>query len=638
MTLVIAPPLTDFDVHLFSEGTHYRLYQKLGAHVVRTDGNGQVSTHFAVWAPRARQVSVVGDFNSWNPHATPMHLRSHSGLWECHVPGIGTGARYKYSIQPRTDDRPLLKADPFAFQSEVRPGNASIVFDLDGYSWGDADWMTHRARIQSLDRPISIYEVHLGSWMRLPEQGNRWLSYREIAPRLADYVAEMGFTHVELLPIAEHPLDASWGYQVTGYFAPTSRYGSPHDLMFLIDTLHQRGIGVILDWVPAHFPSDPHGLASFDGQPLFEDPHPVRGLNPAWGTLVFHYERPEVSSFLLSNALYWLDLYHVDGLRVDAVSPMIFLDFARKPGTWPPNRFGGRENLEAIAFLQKFNDLVHSQHPGILTIAEESAAYPKVTRPTGGGGLGFDLKWDLGWMHDTLIEYMPLDPLQRKHAHNKLTFRMVYAFDENYVLVLSHDEVGHPKTSLLARMPGDDWRKFANLRLLFGYMYALSGKKLLFMGDEFGQATSWNTNSGLDWSCLNDSRHAGTRRWVRDLNTLYRQEPSLHQLDCQREGFAWVDCNDAAQSVLCMLRKGVAPWDTILLICNFTPIPHQNYRVGVPQGGRWDEILNSDAALYGGSGQGNLGGVEAAPVPAHGFRQSLNLVLPPLGMIALKRR
>lgn len=631
-----ATPITEFDVHLMAEGTHLRLQEKLGAHVLR--GQGHTSTRFATWAPHARQVAVVGDFNGWDNRATPLRRRDGSGLWEAVVPGVGTGARYKFWIEPADESgAPLVKADPFAFHAELRPHNSSIVYDLSGHDWGDADWMSRRAGAQRTDRPMSIYEVHLGSWMRMPEQGNRWLTYREIAPRLADYVAEQGFTHIEFLPLAEHPLDSSWGYQVTGFFAPTSRYGSPHDLMFLIDTLHQRGIGVILDWAPSQFPADAHGLACFDGEPLYEAADKCREPDPARGTHGFDYGRPEVVGFLLSNALYWLDVFHVDGLRVDAVAPMIYLDLGRDDGEWVPNRFGGRENLEAIAFLRRFNDTIHAEHPGVVTIAEESSAFPNVSRPTATGGLGFDYKWDMGWMHDTLVEYMPLDPIRRKFAHGKLTFRMIYAFDENFILVLPHDEATRAKGSLLARMPGDDWQKFANLRLLLGYMFALPGKKLTFMGDDIGQWRAWDPEASLDWHLLTDPRHVGMKRWVRDLNTIYRGEPSLYELDCEPEGFSWVDCNDAEQSVLCLIRRGRDVDDATLLVCNFTPVPRTNYRVGVPRAGRWEEFLNSDAPLYGGSGQGNLGGVDSAPVPAHGHRQSLNLVLPPLGLIALRR-
>ncbi len=632
---MIAEPITDFDVHLFTEGTHRHLYRKLGAHVVR-EGHGQIATRFTVWAPRARQVSVVGDFNKWDVRATPLHRVGASGLWEGRVSGVGPGARYKFCIKPAADAAPRLKADPFAYQSELRPGNASIVCDIEGHEWGDGAWMAHRTEVNRLDRPQTIYEVHLGSWMRVPEQGNRWLTYREVAPLLADYAAEMGFTHVEFMPLAEHPHDASWGYQPTGFFAPTSRFGSPRDFMALIDTLHQRGVGVVLDWVPSQFPADPHGLVEFDGSPLYEDPDPKRGLNPDRGTLTFDYDKPEVVSFLLSSASYWLDHYHIDGLRVDSVTPMVLRDFGRKKGGWSPNELGGREHLEAIDFLQRFTDAVHDEYPGALTIAEETSAFPGVTRPTAKGGLGFDLKWDVGWMHDTLHGYMSVEPSRRPKAHGKLTFRMIYAFEENHVLVLPHDEVGPGRPSLLGRMPGDGWQKFANLRVMLGYMFAQPGKKHLFMGGEFGQGQSWDPDGSLDWHVLVEPKHAGLKRWVRDLNTFYRGQPSMHVRDTSSEGFSWVDCGDVDQSVFCILRRGEDAGDVTILIANFQPVPRHNYRVGVPRKGRWEEVLNSDAALYGGSGHGNMGGVMSAPLPAHGMRQSVNLVLPPLGLIALR--
>jgi 1,4-alpha-glucan branching enzyme len=627
--------LSDFDLHLFAEGAHERIYEKLGAHPAEHDG--AAGTRFAVWAPNARAVAVIGDFNGWDPGRDPLDLDGPSGVWEGFVPGAGVGARYKYAIAPRDGGDLILKADPYAFASEVPPGNASKVWDLSGYEWGDADWMASRVGRNALDAPIAVYEVHLGSWMRVPEQGNRWLSYREIAPRLADYTAEMGFTHVELMPVAEYPFDKSWGYQLTGYYAPTSRFGTPQDLMSLIDTLHRRGIGVILDWVPAHFPVDPHGLGNFDGSHLFESADPARGLNVKWNTYNFDFGRPQVLNFLISNALYWLGEYHADGLRVDAVESLLRLDFYRKPGEWVPNKFGGAENLEAVAFMQEFNRRVHAAFPGVLTIAEDATARPNVTRPPDGDGLGFDLKWDLGWVHDTLDQYMTLDPSRRKEAHGKLVFRMHYAFNESFILPLSHDEVSHAKGSLLGKMPGDDWRKFANLRLLLGYMYALPGKKLLFMGDELGQWREWDYNASLDWHLLDDPRHGALRRWVRDLNTQYRAEPALHQHDCRPEGFEWVDANDAGQSVLSFLRKGTPKDDPILVVCNFTPEVRRNYRVGAPAGGRWAEILNGDATLYGGSGQGNMGGLSAAPIGWHGRSHSLNLTLPPLAMVALKR-
>ena len=627
--------LSDFDLHLLAEGTDARIYEKLGAHPIVHDG--VAGTRFAVWAPHARSVSVVGDFNDWDPARDPLERDAASGVWERFVAGARPGARYKYAITARDRGGLILKADPFAVAAETPPGNASRVWDLSGYEWGDADWLAARAGRNSLNAPISSYEVHLGSWMRVPEQGNRWLTYRELGPRLADYVTEMGFTHVELMPVAEHPLDKSWGYQVTGFYAPTARFGTPQDFMALVDTLHRRGIGVILDWVPAHFPRDAHGLAEFDGTHLYEPADPRRGLNVKWNTYNFDFSRPQVLNFLIGNALYWLEVYHVDGLRVDAVESLLRLDFYRKPGDWLPNARGGAENLEAVAFMQQFNRRVQAAFPGALTIAEDATARPNVTRPAADDGLAFDLKWDLGWVHDTLDHYMTLDPIRRKEAHGKPVFRMHYAFRENYLLPLSHDEVSHAKGSLLAKMPGDDWQKRANLRLLLGYQYTLPGKKLLFMGDEFGQWREWNSDASLDWHLLGDPRHAALRRWVRDLNTQYRAEPALHQLDCRPEGFEWIDANDAENSVLTFLRRGMARDDMVLVVCNFTPVVRRNYRVGAPAGGRWEEILNSDATLYGGSGQGNMGGLAAAPIGWHGRPHSLNLILPPLAMIALKR-
>ena len=627
------PRLTDFDLHLMGEGTHARAYEKLGAHVV-PDG-----VEFAVWAPNAESVAVIGDFNDWEPDANPMAAIGGSGNWELFVPGIKPAARYKYAIVSKVDDYKVDKADPYGFAAEIPPETASRVWDLSTYRWADYAWMAQRAKANAFDSPISIYEVHLGSWMRVPEEHNRWLTYRELAERLSNYVCEMGFTHVELLPISEHPFNGSWGYQPAGYFAPTARYGTPDDFMAFVDTLHQRGIGVILDWVPAHFPRDEHGLGYFDGTHLYEHPDPRRGLHQDWDTAIFDYGRPGVAAFLISNAVFWLDKYHIDGLRVDAVASMLYLDYSRRDGQWLPNQYGGRENLDAVALLRRFNDRVHAEFPGVITIAEDSTAWPQVTRPPQVGGLGFDLKWDLGWMHDTLA-FFGQDPIERKNHHNRLTFRMLYAFSERFVLPLSHDEVVHGKGSLLNKMPGDSWRKFANLRLLYGYMFTQPGKKLLFMGDEFGQWREWNHDTSLDWHLLSEPYHAGLKRWVRDLNTAYRGEPALHELDCEPDGFAWIDCNDVEQSVLSMLRKPRSSTsdDLILIACNFTPIPRHNYRVGAPRAGLWSELLNSDATLYGGSGQGNIGGLRTSPVSWHGHPQSLNLTLPPLGMVAFRSR
>jgi 1,4-alpha-glucan branching enzyme len=625
--------LTDFDLHLLAEGSHYRTYEKLGAHLAEHDG--QSGARFAVWAPNAREVSVIGDFNGWDRARNPMTVRPEAGVWECFVPGVRPGALYKYGITSRDRRYRVDKADPYAFASALRPDTASKIWDLSGYEWGDAQWMAARARTAPLQAPLAIYEVHFGSWMRVPEDGNRWLTYREAATKLADYVVEMGYTHVEFLPLSEHPFDGSWGYQASGYYAPTSRFGTPQDLMFLIDTLHQRGIGVILDWVPAHFPRDEHGLAYFDGTHLYEHADPRQAEHRDWGTYIFNFGRREVANFLISNALFWLAMYHVDGLRVDAVASMLYLDYSRAPGDWLPNRYGGRENLEAIDFLRRFNEQVYAEHPGVMTIGEESTAWPMVSRPTYVGGLGFGFKWDMGWMHDTLV-YIGHNPVHRRFHHDKLTFRMLYAFTENFMLPLSHDEVVHGKGSLLGRMPGDDWQRFANLRLLLGYQYLQPGKKLLFMGGDIGQWREWNHDTSLDWHLLEHAPHRGLQRWVRDLNTLYRGEPSLHVNDCAPGGFEWIDCNDADNSAISFLRRG-GPSDPVLVVaCNFTPVPRQNYRLGVPHGGDWQEVLNGDAPLYGGSGQGNMGGVSAAPIPVHGRSHSLTITLPPLAIVVFK--
>ncbi|HEY8485006.1 MAG TPA: 1,4-alpha-glucan branching protein GlgB [Longimicrobiales bacterium] len=620
------------DLYLFNEGSHFRLYSCLGAHPLTVDG--VAGTYFAVWAPNAEQVFVIGDFNGWNTSSHPLCPRDQSGIWEGFIPGVGKGTRYKYHIVSRYHHYRVNKADPFAFHYEVPPRSASIVWDLD-YTWGDRAWMEQRWQKNALDAPISIYEVHLGSWMRVPEEGNRFLTYRELAPRLADYVERMGFTHVEFLPIMEHPFYGSWGYQITGYFAPTSRYGTPQDFMYLVDYLHQRGIGVILDWVPSHFPTDEHGLGFFDGTHLYEHADPRKGWHPDWNSYIFNYGRNEVRAFLISSAIFWLDVYHVDGLRVDAVASMLYLDYSRKPGEWVPNQFGGRENLEAMSFLRRMNEEVYRVFPDVQTIAEESTAWPMVSRPTYIGGLGFGMKWDMGWMHDTL-EYLSRDPVHRKYHHDNLTFRLLYAFHENFVLALSHDEVVHGKRSLLGKMPGDDWQKFANLRLLFGYMFAQPGKKLLFMGGEFGQWREWNHDESLDWHLLAYAPHAGIQRWVQDLNRVYREEPALHRADFDPAGFEWIDANDGPNSVLSFLRQAPSAPNPFLIVCNFTPVPRFDYRVGAPRGGVWREVLNSDAREYGGSGLGNLGRVVAEPVPWHGRPYSLRLCLPPLAALFLK--
>jgi 1,4-alpha-glucan branching enzyme len=625
--------ISDDDVYLFNEGTHFDIHTKLGAHPCQgKDGNAGIC--FAVWAPNARSVSIVGNFNNWDESSHRLRPRGSSGIWEGFVPGMGNGALYKYHIVSRNGKYRADKADPFGVFHEVAPKTASIVWDLD-YQWGDSDWMATRAARNRLDAPMSIYEVHLGSWRRVASEGNRSLSYREMAIELADYVERCGFTHVEFLPVMEHPFFGSWGYQTTGYFAPSSRYGTPQDFKYLIDHLHQQGIGVILDWVPSHFPTDEHGLAYFDGTHLFEHSDPRQGFHPDWNSYIFNYGRNEVRSFLLSNALYWLHEYHADGLRVDAVASMLYLDYSRKEGEWIPNKFGGRENLEAIDFLRTFNTEIYQRHPDVQTIAEESTSWPLVSRPVYLGGLGFGMKWDMGWMHDTL-QYFSQDPVYRKYHHNKLSFRMIYAFNENFCMPLSHDEVVHGKGSLWGKMPGDEWQKFANLRLLYGYMYGMPGKKLLFMGDEFGQRSEWQHDASLQWELMEHPAHSTLERWVSNLNNFYEGEQALHGLDCDPAGFEWIDANDWEDSALSFLRKAKTNNDLIAVVCNFTPVPRSNYRIGVPRGGFWREILNSDAVEHGGSGQGNLGGVEASPIKYHGRPYSLNLTLPPLGVVFLK--
>jgi 1,4-alpha-glucan branching enzyme len=620
--------LSDQDLHLFNEGTHHKLYDKLGAHVTVVAGTW--GTNFGVWAPDAAAVSVIGDFNGWDPRANALSVRGNSGIWEGFIPRLERGTVYKYHIVSRHNGYRVDKADPFAFMNETPPRTASVVWNLD-YQWGDAEWMRERGKKIALDAPISIYELHIGSWRR--SEDNRPPSYRELAEPLADYLERMGFTHVEFLPVMEHPFYGSWGYQITGFFAATSRYGTPQDLMVLIDVLHQRGIGVILDWVPSHFPTDEHGLAYFDGTHLFEHADPRKGFHPDWGSLIFNYGRNEVRSFLLSNALFWIEKFHADALRVDAVASMLYLDYSRKHGEWIPNQFGGRENIEAISFLRRVNEDVYKNFPDVQVIAEESTAWPMVSRPTYVGGLGFGMKWDMGWMHD-MLRYMSNDPIHRKYHHNDLTFRMMYAFTENFVLPLSHDEVVHGKGSLINKMPGDDWRKFANLRLLFGYMFAQPGKKLLFMGGEFGQWREWNHDGGLDWHLLGSTPHAALQRWVADLNAAYRNIPAFYELDTDPGGFEWIDCCDTEQSVVTLLRRSKSDPDRILVgAFNFTPVPRFNYQFGVPAGGRWREVLNSDAVWYGGSGQGNLGGVDAAPIPLHGRTHSIVATLPPLGAV-----
>ena len=621
--------LSDFDRYLLAEGTYRRAYERLGAHFVRRDG--QSGVQFAVWAPNAKCVSVIGDFNSWNTSTNPMEPSS-AGVWEAFIPNVHQGDTYKYHIESNYRNYSVDKADPYCFAAEIRPHTASRVWDLHSYAWQDGSWMADRAKNNALNAPISIYEVHLGSWRRVPGEGNRWFTYREMASLLADYVHDAGFTHVELLPVMEHPFDGSWGYETTGYFAPTSRFGSPTDFMYFVDYLHQHEIGVILDWVPAHFPKDEAGLGYFDGSHLYEHSDPRKGEHPDWNTFVFNYGRNEVRSFLISNALFWLDKYHVDGLRVDAVAAMLYLDYGRREGEWIPNRYGGKENVEAIEFLKNLNANVYESFPDIMTIAEESTAWPLVSRPIYVGGLGFGLKWNMGWMHD-MLDYMSQDPVFRSYHHNQITFSLLYAFTENFVLPFSHDEVVYGKGSLLRKMPGDEWQKFANLRLLYGFMFGHPGKKLLFMGNEFGQWSEWNHDASLEWHLLDSPLHSALARWVRDLNTLYRGQPALYELDFDAGGFAWVDCNDFQRSVVSFLRRSRNPDDQLLFVCNFTPIVRQNYRIGVPREGFWKEVLNSDAPLYGGSGQGNFGGLHAVPLPVHGLSYSLNMTLPPLAVV-----
>ena len=627
--------LTDQDLYLFNEGSHFRLYDKLGAHVV---ARGSIAgadcdngTYFAVWAPNADHVSVIGEFNGWEKGRHCLQPKGSSGIWEGFIPNIGKGTLYKYHIGSRFNGYAVDKADPYSIFNEIPPKFASIVWDLD-YQWNDQSWMAERRDRQGLNKPMAIYEMHVGSWRRIVAQGYRSLSYRELATELADYLHHMGYTHVEFMPVMDHPFFGSWGYQVTGFFAASGNYGTPQDLMYLIDTLHQRGIGVILDWVPSHFPSDEHGLAFFDGTHLYEHADPRQGYHPEWHSYIFNYDRKEVQSFLISNALFWLDRYHVDGLRVDGVASMLYLDYARKAGEWIPNQYGGRENLAAIDFLRRLNEAVYKHHPDVQTIAEESTDWPMVSRPNYVGGLGFGLKWDMGWMHDTL-QYMAKDSVHRRYHQNDLTFRMIYAFHENFVLPLSHDEVVYGKGSLLEKMAGDDWQQFANLRVLYGYMYAQPAKKLLFMGGEFAQRGEWVHDGSLDWDLLDYRPHAGVQHWVRDLNHFYRAEPALHEYDCEPAGFEWIDCGDADSSVLSLLRKGKSTPTLVLAVCNLTPVPRAGYRIGAPRGGYWREMLNSDANEYGGSGMGNSGGVEATAAEQHGRPFSLALTLPPLSVL-----
>jgi 1,4-alpha-glucan branching enzyme len=627
------PILTEYDLYLMGEGTHYKKYEKLGAHLMTV--NGISGVFFAAWAPNALRLSVVGDFNNWDGRRHPMRVRGSSGIWELFIPGLSKGALYKFEVKSKYKGFLAAKADPYAFYSELRPKTASIVWDINGYEWCDEEWMHQRREKNLFEAPLAIYEVHLGSWRRVTEDGNRWLTYKELAHSLVPYVREMGYTHIELLPVSEHPFDESWGYQTTGYYSCTRRYGAPEDFMYFVDQCHQQGIGVIVDWVPAHFPRDSHGLAYFDGTALYEHEDPKKSEHRDWGTLIFNYGRNEVANFLIANALFWLDKYHIDGLRVDAVASMLYLDYSREPGEWSTNEFGGNENLEAVSFIKRFNEVVHAFHAGVLTVAEESTAWPMVSRPTYLGGLGFSMKWNMGWMHDVL-EYFSKNPIHRKYHQNNLTFALLYAFTENFILPLSHDEVVHGKRALADKMPGDLWEKFANLRLLYSYMYAQPGKKLLFMGGEFGQWSEWYSLTSLAWHLLEYEPHKGLQRLVRDLNALYRREPSLYEVEFSHEGFEWIDFGDFDTSVVSFIRKAKNRDDFTLFIFNFTPVPREDYRVGVPKWGYYNEILNSDSAVYWGSNIGNMGGVHAENTWWNGRPYSISVKLPPLGALAFK--
>jgi 1,4-alpha-glucan branching enzyme len=625
------PLLTDFDLHLHAEGTNYESYRSLGAHRVHCEGVAGV--RFAVWAPNAELVSLVGEFNDWDTRRHPMRLRG-SGVWEIFIPGLGAGAAYKFFVRSRFHGYRQLKADPYAFASEAPPKSASVVADLDSYQWGDFEWMERRSARDWLKEPVSIYEVHLESWMRGPH--GQTLTYRELAGSLVEYARRMGYTHLELLPVMEHPYSASWGYQVIGYYAPTSRFGPPQDFMYLVDRCHQAGIAVIVDWVPAHFPKDAHGLVYFDGTALYEHEDPRKGEHRDWGTLIFNYGRNEVREFLISSGLFWLKKYHIDGLRVDAVASMLYLDYSRRPGEWEPNRYGGNENLEAIEFLKRFNELAH-QVPGAVTIAEESTAFPGVSRPVYLDGLGFTMKWNMGWMHD-MLHYFSLEPVHRKYHHQNITFSLLYAYTENFVLPVSHDEVVHGKRSLLAKMPGDEWQRFANARAFLAYMYGHPGKKLLFMGQEIGQYEEWNSGGQVRWELLEFGYHRGLQTLVRELNRLYREHPALHQVDFHHAGFEWIDFHDVEHSVVSFLRRAADPSDFLVFACNFTPVPRHHYRIGVPEAGFYEEVFNTDAEMFGGSNLGNGGLVSSDEVAMHGRPYSLSLTLPPLAVVIFRPR
>ncbi len=626
------PIISDYDLYLFNEGNQHRIYEKLGAHIMHL--KGVEGTHFAVWAPNAKRVSAVGSFNNWDGRRHQMRSLGKSGVWEIFIPGVRQGDLYKFEIKTSGNEL-YIKADPYAFRSELRPNTASVVHSVNPYEWNDLEWIKSRNSSAPYDKPVSIYEVHLGSWARVPEEGNRFLTYGELADALIDYVKDMGYTHIELLPVAEHPFDGSWGYQITGYYSITSRYGSPDDFKFFVDKCHQNGIGVILDWVPAHFPKDGHGIARFDGTALYEHHNPKQGEHPDWGTHIFNYGRNEVKNFMISNALFLFDVYHVDGLRVDAVASMLYLDYGKKEGEWVPNKWGGKENIDAIDFMKQLNYTVYKHHPGIMMIAEESTSWAMVTKPPYNGGLGFSFKWNMGWMND-FLRYMSMDPIYRKYHQNDLTFSIMYAYSENFQLVLSHDEAVHGKGSIINKMPGDYWQKFAGLRASYGYMYGHPGKKLLFMGGEFGQLNEWNYMQSLDWHLLDYDNHKKLQAYVRDLNMLYKNEKSLYQLDYSYEGFEWIDCSDSEHSVLSFMRKSREDKDILIFICNFTPRYHFKYRIGVPYNMYYKEILNSDAKFYGGGNTGNLGGVQAEKMEFHNRPYSIEVQLPALSVIVLK--
>jgi 1,4-alpha-glucan branching enzyme len=622
--------ITEYDIYLFREGKHFSLHHKLGAHIIEHDNTR--GTFFAVWAPNAKSVSVIGGFNGWKKDSHPLKLREdESGIWEGFIPEVDKGETYKYFITSNLNNYSVEKADPFSDFNEQPPRTASIVWEHQ-YNWKDKAWMKKREKFNSLERPFSVYEVHLESWRRSLENNLRPLNYLELADQLAAYVRDMGYTHIEMMPVTEYPFSGSWGYQVVGFFAPTSRFGNPDEFMHFVDRLHQHEIGVIIDWVPSHFPADQHGLHFFDGTYLYEHQDPRKGYHPDWNSYIFNYGRNEIRNFLISSAHCWLDRFHIDGIRVDAVASMLYLDYSRNEGEWIPNAHGGRENLDAIRLLRDLNESVYGRFPDVQTIAEESTAWPMVTRPVYVGGLGFGMKWNMGWMHDTL-NYFFHEPVHRSFHHNQLTFSIWYAFTENFMLSLSHDEVVHGKGSLIGKMPGDDWQKFANLRLLFGYMFAHPGKKLHFMGMEFGQWNEWNYQGSLDWHLLEFGNHAGLQFFMKDLNSVYRRFPALHEIDFEPDGFRWIDANDSQNSIIAFVRYDREKKQKVLAIANFTPVPRHNYRVGVPEDTRWTEILNSDACIYGGSGMGNFGGVEAIPVPYHGEEQSINILVPPLGIV-----